>query len=135
MRLANGNSKGEGRVEIFHNGVWGTVCDNNWDIKDGKVVCRELGFPGAHSAPRRAWFGEGTGSTWLDDVQCDGTESSIYQCGNIPQNGSLWTPVNCEHSKDASVICLRNLSMAIKLCYSMSFFFLSSSFNVSYCKR
>ena len=132
MRLANGNSKEEGRVEIFHNGVWGTVCDNNWDIKDGQVVCRELGFPGAHSAPRRAWFGEGTGSIWLNDLQCDGTESSIYQCRNFPQSGSSWTPVNCEHSKDASVICLRNLSMAIKLCYSWTFFSFIHSCNVSY---
>ena len=119
IRLANGNSKGEGRVEIFHNGFWGTVCDNNWDIKDGQVVCRQLGFPGVHSAPRRAWFGEGTGFIWLDDVQCDGTERSIYDCPNIPPSGSSWTPVRCEHSKDASVICLRNLSKGIKLRHSM----------------
>ena len=100
MKLVGGNWSGEGRVEILHNGVWGTVCDDSWDINDARVVCRELGYPDAVSAPRYARFGQGSGRIWLDDVSCSGIERSIVDCGH---NG--WGVENCSHSEDASVIC------------------------------
>ena len=100
LRLADGLRKGEGRVEIFHAGHWGTVCDDFWDIIDAQVVCRELGYSRALGAPRRAFFGEGNGHIWLDDVHCDGSEQSIRMC---PHRG--WNNENCRHTEDASVIC------------------------------
>ena len=87
-------------MEIFNNGKWGTVCDDDWDIRDARVVCRQLGFSDAVSAPGSARFGAGRGQIWLDDVRCSGSESSIADCQHRG-----WGRHNCNHNKDASVIC------------------------------
>ena len=87
-------------MEIFYNGNWGTVCDDSWDINDARVVCRQLGFPDAISAPPSARFGSGSGQVWLDEVRCSGSESSIENCSH---NG--WGVEDCSHSEDASVTC------------------------------
>ena len=100
VRLVGGRWKGEGRVEIFFLGKWGTVCHDKWDIDDAHVVCRQLGFSGAVSAPGSAHFGGGSGQIWLDDVDCSGSEKSILKCRH---NG--WGRHRCNHDEDASVIC------------------------------
>ncbi|XP_022777811.1 lysyl oxidase homolog 2-like [Stylophora pistillata] len=98
IRLANGGAN-YGRMEVYHNGQWGTVCDDSWDMNDADVVCRELGFPSASSAPHRARYGQGSDPIWMDNVRCRG-DSSLLNCAH---NG--WGSHNCGHGEDASVIC------------------------------
>ncbi|KAF5900325.1 scavenger receptor class A member 5, partial [Clarias magur] len=58
VRLVNGSAEHEGRVEVYHEGRWGTVCDDVWDKKDGDVVCRMLGFRGAREVHKTGRFGQ-----------------------------------------------------------------------------
>ncbi|NXJ17032.1 SCAR5 protein, partial [Dicrurus megarhynchus] len=59
VRLVNGSGPHEGRLEIFHESRWGSVCDDGWDARDGDVACRMLGFRGAADVFRMARFGQG----------------------------------------------------------------------------
>uniref|UniRef100_A0A3B3XEK4 SRCR domain-containing protein n=1 Tax=Poecilia mexicana TaxID=48701 RepID=A0A3B3XEK4_9TELE len=87
-------------VEIYHSGVWGTVCDDGWDLNDAVVACRQSGCGLAEEAKQSAHFGQGTGQIWLDDLGCSGNETSLGACGH---NG--FGTHNCGHGKDAGVIC------------------------------
>ena len=44
VRLLEGSTRLEGRVEICKNNVWGTVCHTGWTVEDARVVCRQLGY-------------------------------------------------------------------------------------------
>ena len=100
LRLVDGANAHEGRVEIYHAGEWGTVCDDSWTTNDAEVACRQLGYAGTASAHTHATFGEGTGRIWMDDVRCAGDEERLADCGFRG-----WGSHNCRHSEDAGASC------------------------------
>ena len=104
LRLQGPQSEnGIGRVEVLHNGMWGTVCDDLWDKDDAKVVCRQLGYTSLSvvKALQGNDVPDGSGRVWLDNVNCDGSEQSLSDCSH-----SGWGEEDCAHSEDAGVNCL-----------------------------
>ena len=98
IRLVGGTTQYEGRVEVFRNRQWQTVCDDWWGISEAQVVCRQLGYGSAVSALRNAYFGRGSGAQWEVNWYCSGSESSLQSCRTT-------SSANCSHSEDASVRC------------------------------
>ncbi|XP_032179822.1 soluble scavenger receptor cysteine-rich domain-containing protein SSC5D isoform X3 [Mustela erminea] len=100
LRLVSGPHGCSGRLEVWHGGRWGTVCDDGWDLRDAAVACRELGCGSALAAPGGARFGPGSGPVWMDDVGCGGGEQALRDCPRSP-----WGRSNCDHSEDAGLVC------------------------------
>lgn len=114
VRLVDGGSQCAGRVEVLHRGQWGTVCDDNWNIKAAAVVCRELGCGEAVDALHNSYFGSGSESQsiWMDDVDCKGSESTLKNCKSVK-----FGVHDCDHNKDAGVICsgIQALTLILKV--------------------
>ncbi|XP_069654425.1 lysyl oxidase homolog 3 isoform X5 [Haliaeetus albicilla] len=100
IRLKGGAKVGEGRVEVLKSSEWGTICDDRWNLLSASVVCRELGFGSAREALTGARMGQGTGPIHMNEVQCLGTEKTLWSCPfkNITQE-------DCKHTEDAAVRC------------------------------
>ncbi|XP_019630689.1 PREDICTED: deleted in malignant brain tumors 1 protein-like [Branchiostoma belcheri] len=111
IRLIGGSGSNEGRVEVRpEDGMtWGTVCHNRFNMDDADVVCRMLGYPNATQVRNDAYFGQGTGPIYMDDLRCDGNETSLFKCSYAG-----WAIHNCDHGQDAGVVC-RTDSSRIRL--------------------
>ena len=94
------SANGTGRVEVFYNEQWGTICNRVWDIRDAKVVCRQLGYQDAVRTLRNNQVPSGSGRIWLAYVGCTGKEQNITSCSR-----GAWGKNNCRHSEDAGVEC------------------------------
>ena len=111
LRIIGGASHNEGRLEVYHDNEWGTVCDDFFGRKDAKVACMQMGYTGAEAvltdvavaADRRFW---------LDDVNCVGGETKLTDCfynSNVRNDSSRTSPQwgygNCIPSEQVGVRC------------------------------
>ncbi|XP_029535444.2 T-cell differentiation antigen CD6-like isoform X1 [Oncorhynchus nerka] len=100
VRLVGGSHHCEGRVELWREEKWGTVCDDSWDLRDGGVVCAQLGCGSAlNVSGQDGSFEAGVGLVLLDEVNCGGSERNLWECP------SLGTVNDCGHKEDAAVVC------------------------------
>ena len=89
----------EGRLEIYYDGEWGTVCDDLFDTVNAEVACRQLGYYGG-MVPGVGSFPQGTGPILLDSVVCIGNETELGYCAH-----DCWGCNDCSHGEDVGVIC------------------------------
>ncbi|XP_072113000.1 scavenger receptor cysteine-rich domain-containing group B protein-like [Mobula birostris] len=108
VRLVNGAGRCAGRVEVYYDGIWGTVCDDAWDLIDAHIVCKELNCGHAVNITKSSLFGQGSGPVWLDNLKCSANNSALWQCPARP-----WGENDCFHKEDVGVIC--SDFMAIRL--------------------
>ena len=90
-------------MEVYFSDVWGTVCDNGWGWNEADVVCSELGYRSAtlfYAAETRTNAYNVSGTIWLDNVSCGGSEFTLIDC----QHNS-WGTVSCSHRHDIWVQC------------------------------
>ena len=96
-----GGTNSSGRVEIFLDNKWGTICDPNWEERDAQIVCRQLEFTGHATALLATHsFGSGNETIWLNRIYCRGHEKNIIECAHL--EGRM-----CDHTFDVAVICLQ----------------------------
>ena len=105
----------QGVIEVSHNGAWGAICDTNFNNNNAYVLCRMMGYEsGAYNATYKQSNVSKSNNIWLDELQCNGTETDVEQCLHRG-----WGVHNCTHADDVSVRCygkilvinfLRNLS-------------------------
>ncbi|KRG07750.1 uncharacterized protein Dmoj_GI16850, isoform D [Drosophila mojavensis] len=98
-RLEGGRSSLEGRLEVKYHGVWGSVCDDDFNVRAAQVACNSLGYYGEAKIEKNI-FGPGSGPIWLDQVMCQGNETSIDLCRHWN-----WGEHNCNHTEDVSLRC------------------------------
>ena len=104
LRLVNtGRSQFGGRLEVYYNNEWGTVCGDSWDYSDGTVACRQMGFVGVSDSSRFG-FGVSSQRIWLDNVACNGSESRLIDCSHA---GIGQRYHYCDHSNDVGIICIK----------------------------
>ncbi|XP_050957119.1 scavenger receptor cysteine-rich type 1 protein M130-like, partial [Labeo rohita] len=100
LRLSGGEGRCSGRLEVYHNAVWGSVCDDQWDISDAQVVCRQLGCGAALRADGNSVFGAGEGVVWMNKVECNGNEIHLWDCPL-----SLNNHTDCSNKERAGLTC------------------------------
>ena len=105
----NNDNPSEGRLEVFYDGEWCTICDDYWTDEEADVACRQLGFVGGSVEDwdrfRSSFFPPGTSdqAIVLDDVRCTGGQSALAECRHRG-----WGVHNCKHAEDVGIRCVQN---------------------------
>ena len=101
VRLVGGKSENEGRVEIYYNNTWGTVCWNSWDKDyDSNTVCRQLGYTEAITYYFSPLSDQESSPIWMDQVKCYTYDSCLGKCPFAGFGNN-----NCQHQQDVFVKC------------------------------
>ena len=105
LRLRGSNTDGQGRVEIYHAGQWGTICSNSFGEREARVACKQLGYLDYDDGYVWAWYqsprGQATDRVWLSNLYCREDDARLVECGR----GTVWGTNSCTHSSDVGIVC------------------------------
>ena len=104
VRVQEGIQPYSGRVEVMHNGEWGTICNSGWDLNDARAFCRQLGYVDAITTGSVSDYNYtvGSGRIWQTNVDCTGQEERFADCIFT----RIWGDTDsCDHSMDVAVQC------------------------------
>ncbi|KAJ8709781.1 hypothetical protein PYW08_009785 [Mythimna loreyi] len=105
VRLIGGKNSKEGRVEVFHNNTWGSICPDGWTHYEASVVCKHLDLGYAEQALQTYVFG--FSNIVISGVNCDGNETSLFDCRHR-QHDEVRCPGDFGHA--AAVVCTNLLA-------------------------
>ena len=100
VQLVGGKSENEGRVEIYYNNTWGTVCSTYWNKYDSNTVCWQLGYTEAIKYYLSPLSDQENSPVWMNKVYCGAYEICLGKC---PFAG--FGDNNCRHRQDVFVSC------------------------------
>ncbi|XP_075035216.1 scavenger receptor cysteine-rich type 1 protein M130-like [Mixophyes fleayi] len=103
LRLVGGDNECEGRLEIYYNGSWGSVCNNSMTSRSLSVTCKQLGcgLHGHHKIANK--YGIEAANSWLDFIDCRSTDRSLSECPSAP-----WGSIICDRTEVAIIQCERS---------------------------
>ena len=96
----------QGTVAVYHNGEWGTICDDSWNSRDADVICKQLGFEKSNRIWYNAYYGQGPGPIFVDQIDCPISAKTILDCKPTVEN---WGIHDCSKKEDAGVDCKRKI--------------------------
>ena len=104
--ICPGTTVSEGRLEVRYSGRWWSVCDDRWTMTNTDVVCQEMGLGrGISFTPRynaaNLWTAMSTVTMGFDDVDCDVSATSIFECRHAP----FGFPPDCEEQQTIGLRC------------------------------
>ncbi|KAF2352686.1 SRCR domain, partial [Trinorchestia longiramus] len=99
-RLVDGRAEFEGNVEVYHDEAWGNICDDEWDLREGEIVCKGLGFPDVEKVTYNGYYGHVRHKFWLDNLFCFGNEKNLTSCKH-----DGWGKHDCQPDEAAGVVC------------------------------
>lgn len=108
LKLFGGQDEHEGNVEIFHNGKWGNICDDEWDKHEADIVCKQLGYHLGGKPTHSSVFGNAKRKFWMDNLYCTGREKELNEC-----RFDGWGHSDCDSTEAAGVICTEEKSQTI----------------------
>ena len=108
--MLNGQAFLQGHVEIIHDNVWGTICDNWFNDNSANVICRMAGYGNGVYNYGRYKQTSATKATkiWLSYLVCPGDKTNIIGCTHKP-----WGQHQCGHHEDVGVRCYGKLLLDI----------------------
>lgn len=103
LRLVNG-SDCAGRLEVFYNGTWGSICSNRMSQLTAITVCKHLNCGDGGEIAADFKYGPGSGPTWLDHIECTEQHNSLWQCQSDP-----WDAQSCgNRAEETHISCSGN---------------------------